>query len=215
LIVVHDRERRPLSAAQTYVLRAHAAHLATMFEFEKLRERIDFFNEPQERERTERLRLLESVAVHARDSIIITEAEPIDLPGPRILYCNAAFTDATGYTAAETIGMTPRMLQGPGTDPAARARIRQALAAWEPIEIEVVNYRKDGTEFWVELSIVPVADERGWFTHWVSVQRDVTERRQAEQLVTRVQIAEFQNETLATEIKERMNRAGFVGGSNS
>lgn len=203
LIVLHDRERRALSAAQTYVLRAHAAHLATMFELKTLRQRVGTVDDVEDRERTERLRLLESVAVHARDSILITEAEPIDLPGPRVLYCNAAFTRATGYSPDEIIGQTPRILQGPKSDPAACARIRQALIAWQPIEIELINYRKDGTEFWVELSIVPVADERGWFTHWVSVQRDVTERREAEQLANRVRQAEFENHVLATEIQER------------
>lgn len=203
LIVLHDRERRALSLAQTYVLRAHAAHLATMFELETLRDRVESIDFVADRARIERLRLLESVAVNARDSILITEAEPIDLPGPRVLYCNAAFTRATGYSAAEIIGKTPRILQGPKSDPQACARIRQALATWQPIEIELINYRKDGTEFWVELSIVPVADERGWFTHWVSVQRDITERREAEQLATRIQLAEVENQALATEIHER------------
>ncbi|WP_242187937.1 EAL domain-containing protein [Sphingomonas sp. CARO-RG-8B-R24-01] len=202
LIVLHDRDHAPLSAAQTYVLRAHAAHLATMFELARLRERVELVDGVAHA-RVERLRLLESVAVHARDSIIITEAEPLDLPGPRILYCNAAFTRATGYSAIEMLGQTPRILQGPKTDPAARARLRQALLAWEPVEIEMINYRKDGTEFWVELSIVPVADDRGWFTHWVSVQRDITERKAAEQLARRVRVAEFENKALEAEIQER------------
>ncbi|MDQ0840026.1 putative bifunctional diguanylate cyclase/phosphodiesterase [Sphingomonas faeni] len=202
LVVLHDRDHAPLSAAQTYVLRAHAAHLATMFKLARLRERVELVDDTAHA-RVERLRLLESVAVHARDSIIITEAEPIDLPGPRILYCNAAFTRATGYSAAEMLGQTPRILQGPKTDPAARARLREALSAWEPVEIEMINYHKDGTEFWVELSIVPVADDRGWFTHWVSVQRDITERKEAEQLANRIRIAEFENRALATEIQER------------
>ena len=200
LIVLHDQDHAPLSAAQTYVLRAHAAHLATMFELTRIRERVDGV---AHHARIERLRLLESVAIHARDSIIITEAEPIDQPGPRILYCNAAFTRTTGYSPAEMLGQTPRVLQGGKTDPAARARLRQALSAWEPIEIEMINYRKDGTEFWVELSIVPVADDRGWFTHWVSVQRDITERKEAEHLANRVRIAEVENRALASEIQER------------
>lgn len=203
LIVVHDESRPNLNAAQTYVLRAHAAHLATLFEVRRLRDIVDGADHADQRERLERLRLLESVAVHARDSIIITEAEPVSLPGPRILYCNAAFTRATGYEPHEVLGQTPRILQGEKTDPAARAKLRQAFEAWKPIEIELINYRKDGTEFWVELSIVPVADDRGWYTHWVSVQRDITDRKEAERLATRVLLAEFENEALASEIQER------------
>ena len=130
----------------------------------------------------ERLRLLESVVVHANDAVLITEAEPVGLPGPRIVYCNAAFTKTTGYTEAEILGLTPRILQAPGIYRPALNRLRAALERWEPVEVELLNKRKDGTEFWVELSIVPVADETGWYTHWVSVQRDVSHRKQAEEV---------------------------------
>ncbi|MGI0488389.1 PAS domain S-box protein [Pantanalinema rosaneae CENA516] len=128
----------------------------------------------------ERLRLLESVVVHANDSVIITEAEPINSPGPRILYVNDAFTRVTGYRAEEVLGKTPRMLHGPKTDRTTLAKIRFALQNWQPILVELINYRKDRSEFWVELSIVPVADSTGWYTHWVAIQRDITERKRAE-----------------------------------
>ncbi|MGV8953868.1 MAG: putative bifunctional diguanylate cyclase/phosphodiesterase [Cypionkella sp.] len=203
LIVLHDEARAELSAAQIYVLHAQAAHLSTMFELADLRDKVDLVDMTVNRPRVERLRLLESVAIHARDSIIITEAEPFDLPGPRIIYCNAAFARATGYSAAEVIGQTPRILQGPKTDPVSKAKMRAAFEVWQPIEIELLNYRKDGTEFWVELSIVPVADDRGWYTHWVSVQRDITERKQAAELAVRMGLAEVENKALAAEIHER------------
>ena len=203
LLVVVDRHlREPLSPAQFYVLQAHAAHLATLFALQDLQHsRVE--NEREQNNRAERLRLLESVAVHARDSIIITEAEPCAIPGPRILYCNAAFERTTGYSLAEVLGKTPRILQGPDSCPKAKLKLHNALAAWQPVEVELVNYRKDGTKFWVELSIVPVANELGWFTHWVSVQRDVTERKEAEELAVRVRVAEFENDALAGEIRER------------
>lgn len=133
--------------------------------------------------RDEYLRLIESVILHANDAIVITEAEPISEPGPRILYVNTAFTRWTGYTVEEVIGQTPRILQGPKTDPATLRQIRTALEQWQPIMVELLNYRKDGSEFWVELSIFPVADATGWYTHWISIQRDVTERKQAELLL--------------------------------
>jgi PAS domain S-box-containing protein len=126
----------------------------------------------------ERRALLETVAVKASDAIIITEAEPLDEPGPRIIYVNPAFIAMTGYSAAEVIGKTPRILQGPDSSRVALDKIRAALKTWQSVEVEVVNYRKDGTPFWVELSIVPVADASGWYTHWVSVQRDISERKQ-------------------------------------
>ncbi len=135
-----------------------------------------------ERKRTEeRLRLLESVAVNANDAILITEAEPIDKPGPRIIYANDAFTRITGYSQEEILGKNPRILQGPKSDRAELDKIRAALKKWQPIQVELLNYRKDGSQFWVENSIVPVANENGWYTHWIAVQRDITERKQTEE----------------------------------
>ncbi|HEY9628881.1 MAG TPA: PAS domain S-box protein [Coleofasciculaceae cyanobacterium] len=134
----------------------------------------------QRKQQEQSLRLLQSVVMQAKDPIIITEATPLDLPGPRILYVNQAFTKITGYEAEEALGKTPRILQGEKTDPEALSKIRTALEAWQPVVVELVNYCKDGTEFWAELSIAPVANEVGWFTHWVAIQRNITERKQAE-----------------------------------
>lgn len=128
---------------------------------------------------TEHLRVLLSVLDHATDAVLITEAEPIDQPGPRILYANAAFTRMTGYAPDELLGQTPRILQGPRSDRRTLDRLRAALQAWERVEVELVNYHKDGSEFWVELSIAPVANERGWYTHWIAIQRDITARKRS------------------------------------
>jgi diguanylate cyclase (GGDEF)-like protein/PAS domain S-box-containing protein len=119
-----------------------------------------------------------TLADHTSDAILIAEAEPMDRPGPRIVWCNRAFTVMTGYGPDEIIGNTPRILQGPDTDPETRRRIRAGLKAWHPVRAQLLNYRKDGTTFWVDLSIEPVADETGWYHYWVAVQRDVTRERE-------------------------------------
>lgn len=110
------------------------------------------------------------------DGILITEAEPISNPGPRIVWANKVFYDRNGYRPNEVIGQTPRILQGPQTDRATLDRVRNALENWQSVRAEILNYRKDGTSYWNEMEIVPIANEKGWFTHWVSVQRDITER---------------------------------------
>ncbi len=115
------------------------------------------------------------------DAIVITETEPIDHPGPRIVWANRVFYERTGYSPAEIIGQSPRILQGPNTDRATLDRIRRALESWKPVRVETLNYRKDGTTFWCEFEIIPIANEKGWFTHWVSVQRDISERKSAEE----------------------------------
>jgi PAS domain S-box-containing protein len=135
----------------------------------------------EQKQRAEQLRLLQSVVVNTNDAVIITEAEPIDQPGPRILYVNKAFTRITGYQPEEVLGKTPRILQGPKTDQGELNKVRTALSRWEPVAVEVINYRKDGSEYWNEFSLVPVADTRGWYTHWIAVQRDATERKKVEQ----------------------------------
>ncbi|RZA23526.1 MAG: PAS domain-containing protein [Proteobacteria bacterium] len=131
----------------------------------------------------ERLRLLESVVVHANDTVIITEARPIDEPGPRILYVNEAFTQMTGYSAEEAVGRSPRFLQGRETEREPLDRLREGLANYHPITVEIQNYRKDKTLFWVEMSIVPVADENGEHSHLISIQRDITQRRLTQQIL--------------------------------
>ncbi|MDF1584088.1 MAG: diguanylate cyclase [Methyloprofundus sp.] len=114
------------------------------------------------------------------DAIVITEAEPFNLPGPRILWANKVFYDLTGYTPEELIGQTPRILQGPLSDRATLDKIRSALKAWQPIRAEILNYRKDGSVYWNEVQIVPIANDKGRFTHCVSIQRDVTARKAIE-----------------------------------
>lgn len=136
----------------------------------------------EHKQRAEQLRLLQSVVVNTNDAVIITEARPIDEPGPRILYVNEAFTRITGYRPEEVLGKTPRILQGPKTDRAALHKVRAALWRWESVTVETINYRKDGSEFWNEFNLVPVANARGWYTHWIAVLRDTTARKRADEI---------------------------------
>ena len=129
--------------------------------------------------REEQLRLLESVVVNTSNAVIITDSEPIDQAGSQIFYVNPAFTRITGYSPEEVIGQTPRILQGSKTDRAVLEQIRVAQKTWQPIRVDLINYHKDGSEFWIDLSMVPVANEKGG-TYWVWVQRDITARKLAE-----------------------------------
>ncbi|NJK53928.1 MAG: PAS domain S-box protein [Leptolyngbyaceae cyanobacterium SU_3_3] len=133
------------------------------------------------KQQEQRLRLLESVIVNAHDAVVITEAEPVELPGPKIIYVNEAFTRMMGYEQDEVVGKTPRILQGPKTDWDILKQIRTALKKWEPSLVELVNYHKDGSEVWIELSMFPVTDHIGQYTYWVGLQRDITQRKKTEQ----------------------------------
>jgi two-component system cell cycle sensor histidine kinase/response regulator CckA len=139
----------------------------------------------QARADEDRLRLLESAVVHAHDAVVILAAEPAPGAGRSVLYVNDAFCRMTGYSRAEVVGRSLHFLRGPESDPDTLTRIRDALDSGSPLQVELLNYRKDGTGFWVDLSLVPVADAAGRRTHWVMIQRDVSERRKAEEALRR------------------------------
>lgn len=137
------------------------------------------------------LKLLESVITHTKDSVLITEAEPFDEPGPKILFVNEAFTNMTGYTAAEVIGKTPRILQGPKSDKEELAKLSKAIRNWQSYETTTINYKKNGEEFWINFAVTPVSDENGWYTHWIAIERDVTAQKKGEEnLIKAKEIAE-------------------------
>ncbi len=133
------------------------------------------------RKRTEQsLRLLSSAVEQSKESIMITEAE-LDLPGPKIIFVNPAFTLMTGYNASEVVGRTPRLLHGPRTDRAVLDRLRQNLMEGEAFTGETVNYRKDGTEFDMEWQIAPLRNADYVITHFVAIQRDISGRKRMEE----------------------------------
>ncbi len=113
----------------------------------------------------------------------ITEAVVITGPDQAVLSVNQAHVTITGYSQEELIGHNLRLLQGPLTDPATVAGLRQALAAQAAFACEILNYRKDGLPFWNDLLVSPVRDTQGRLTHFVGITRDVTQRKQAEQQI--------------------------------
>lgn len=124
-------------------------------------------------------RLLHAAMEATNEAILITSAN-LETPGPHIEYANPAFLRMTGYETHEVIGQTPRILQGPQTDRGILRCMRAALGAGEAFQGEAVNYRKDGSTYIVEWLITPVRAGDGEITHWVSAQRDISERRAAE-----------------------------------
>lgn len=122
----------------------------------------------------QKLKLFESVISNTNDAVFITEVEPINESGPKIIYVNEAFTKMTGYTFEEVNGKSPRFLFGPNTDSSSLKKIEKSLFRLEPIDISLINYKKNGDEYWANFSISPVTDEDGIYTHWIALQRDIT-----------------------------------------
>ncbi|MFN4016102.1 MAG: PAS domain S-box protein [Reyranella sp.] len=146
------------------------------------------------REQQEHLALLEAAVSRSNDIILITEANVLDEPGPAIVYANDAITKLTGYSPNEVIGKSPRLFQGPGTSRSELTRIRTALEANAPVSAELVNYAKNGSAYWTELDIAPIVDQAGRATHFVAVQRDITQRKAAQDALA---ISELRFRTVA------------------
>jgi len=121
---------------------------------------------------SQQLLMHQRILEHIRDAVIVTTAEPIASPGPVIVYANPAALRQTGYSLPELIGRSPRLFQGAKTDPAALRTFHDALVHWQPVRQTVLNYRKNRSSFWVEIDLSPLADQDGWYTYVVSVQRE-------------------------------------------
>ncbi|GAA1290469.1 hypothetical protein GCM10009609_68020 [Pseudonocardia aurantiaca] len=126
-----------------------------------------------------RLEMLRDRAVIATEmSFTITDPRQPDDP---LIWVNPSFCTLTGYLHDDVVGRNCRFLQGPNTDSAAVRRIAEALHLRRPITEVLLNYRRDGTAFWNQVSISPVFDGGGQLVNFVGVQNDVTERVIVEQ----------------------------------
>lgn len=132
-----------------------------------------------DRRRTEAKIRLQSKALDASvNGILIADANDPDLP---IVYANPAFQRITGYTMEEVLQHNCRFLQGPETDQSALDVVREALRKGSNARVMLLNYRKDGSTFWNDLSIFPVLNDEEQLTHFVGIQEDATKRVEVEQ----------------------------------
>ncbi|REL29138.1 PAS domain S-box protein [Rhodohalobacter sp. SW132] len=129
----------------------------------------------------QQLRLMEQIVTNVNEAVMVTRALPLEAPdGPEIVYVNEAFEKMTGYSANEVMGKTPRLLQGPNSDHEALEEMGEKLRRWESVELETINYKKNGDEFWVHLSVTPISNSSGAYTHWIAIEKDITLRKSRE-----------------------------------
>jgi diguanylate cyclase (GGDEF)-like protein/PAS domain S-box-containing protein len=130
----------------------------------------------------ELLRLLQTSIARLNDMVLIAEASH-EGAWPEIVFVNEAFVRQTGYSQVEVMGRTPELLQGPNTQRNALSRIKHALHNSLPVSAELIYYQKNGEQFWLELSMVPVNYQNHGVTHWVAVGRDITARKAADEQI--------------------------------
>ncbi len=116
----------------------------------------------------------------------MTVVDP-NLPDQPIVFVNQAFLTMTGYENEEVVGRNCRFLQGPDTDPEAKAKLRAAIDRREDISLELINHRKDGSAFWNALFVSPVFNAAGDLVYFFGSQLDITRRKQAEESLSHAQ----------------------------
>jgi PAS domain S-box-containing protein len=120
------------------------------------------------------------IAEHTKDIVIIADAEG------RMTWVNAAFTRLTGYSLNECVGQKPgSLLQGPETDPKAAHAMTAAIHQAKPIDIEIINYSKQGQPYWVEINLYPIKDSAGNVGKFIAVERDITHRKKTDDEIRR------------------------------
>ncbi|MFN3754370.1 PAS domain S-box protein [Flavobacterium sp.] len=131
----------------------------------------------KQKEEEQRLRLLETVITQTKDAVMITDIDTSTEVIPNIIFVNSAFTDMTGYKANEVIGKSPVIFFGPKSDILEFDKLKTAIQEYKECFIETISYKKNGEEFWINSSMIPVTNKDGEHSHWISIQRDVTEEK--------------------------------------
>ncbi|MEB0030955.1 EAL domain-containing protein [Undibacterium sp. RTI2.1] len=132
------------------------------------------------------LRLNTVALARLNDMVLILKADTDSSSENQIVFVNDAFERKTGYRLAEIVGKTRQSMHGAKTQLDEINRIAEALDRGEAVHTELINYTKSGEEFWVETDIVPMADESGKISHWVVVERDITDRKNADEHIHRL-----------------------------
>lgn len=134
----------------------------------------------KQKEEEQRLKLLETVIIQSKDSIIITEGNSNNTRIPKIIYVNPAFSIMSGYESEEIIGTIPNLFKGPNFDRQGYKKLITALKKKEECLIETISYKKNKEKYWVRFSMIPIYNSENKLSHWISIQRDVSEEKKQE-----------------------------------
>ncbi len=141
-----------------------------------------YFRDVTKRHATdEHLHLLEMAISRTEDFVIVTKAPSQPGNSHAIVYVNDAFVRITGYSPSDALGRSPSFLQGKHTAASTIEQIDRAMALPRAIRVEILNYAKDGREYWVDMSIAPIVGADGRATHFVATGRDITDKRTAKE----------------------------------
>ena len=142
----------------------------------------------KQKEEEQRLKLLETVITQTKDMVIITEAEETERVIPKIVYVNPAFSKMTGYKPREVIGKSPTVFMSRNSVKNDIKKLAEALKKKEEFTFETINHRKNNDEYWVNFTMIPITNNNNQHSHWISIQRDISEEKirekEREQLIS-------------------------------
>lgn len=134
----------------------------------------------KQKEEEHRLKLLETVITQTKDAVVITDTDTSKNRLPNIIFVNDAFQKMTGYKSKDVIGQSPLLLMGTKSNPLELQKLEEAIQTVKECIVETISYKKSGEEYWTNFSMIPVHNKDGDHTHWISIQRDITQDKNQE-----------------------------------
>ncbi len=158
----------------------------------------------------EHMEHLKPIFEQSYNFIVITTPE-LEEPGPEFIYVNSAFTKATGYSAEELKGKTPRILQGEKSDRSVLDRLKKELKEGKFFQGHTINYRKDGSEYWVEWNISPIYNKSGELSCYFCVQHDITKQMDIQKETQRLLEIEIKNRIAQEQMLIQQSKMAIMG----
>jgi len=134
----------------------------------------------KKKEEEERLKLLETVITNTKDAVVITDSDISEFEIPKIVFANQAFTGMSGFDYDDVLGKSLKAFLGVESNDSEFKKFTASLKAKQECEVETISHKKNNEEYWVRFSMVPVFNSEKEHTHWISIQRDVTEQKNQE-----------------------------------
>lgn len=134
----------------------------------------------KQKQEEQRLRLLETVVTQTKDAVIITDKDIQHNEMPKILFVNPSYTKITGFKPKDVVGKSLNLFNENTTELAENRNLIQNIKNFDEFTLETISYTKNGHEFWINLTMIPVTNKEGEFTHWICIMRDITEEKNQE-----------------------------------
>ena len=134
----------------------------------------------KQKKEEENLKLLETVVTQTKDAVVITKSDSNSETFPNIIYVNNAFCAMTGYKSKKVLSKPFNPFNTEELDSHEYEKFIAAIAEKRECQIETLTKKKNKEEYWVRFSMIPIYNSDNELSHWISIQKDVTEERKQE-----------------------------------